>query len=73
VGDAVDAEGRLAVGRLATTRMACPGPLAAFEQQFFGLIEAEPVLRYEGDVLLLIDGKKQARFRRADSAPGVRP
>ena len=72
-GNAVEAEGRMAVGRLATTRMACPEPLASFEQRFFRLIESEPILRIEGEVLRLVAGDENARFQRAEIAPSARP
>jgi heat shock protein HslJ len=72
-GNAIEADGRMAVGRLATTRMACPEPLASFEQRFFRLIESEPLLRMEGPVLVLIAGDESARFQRSESAPGARP
>ena len=71
-GNAVEADGRMAVGRLATTRMACPEPLASFEQRFFMLIEAEPELRIEGEELVLVAGRENARFQRAEAAPGAR-
>jgi heat shock protein HslJ len=71
-GNAVEADGRMAVGRLATTRMACPEPLASFEQRFFMLIEAEPELRIEGEELVLVAGNENARFQRAEAAPGAR-
>ncbi|MBI3918808.1 MAG: META domain-containing protein [Betaproteobacteria bacterium] len=71
-GNAVEADGRMAVGRLATTRMACPEPLASFEQRFFSLIEAEPELRLEGEELVLVAGSENARFQRAEAAPGAR-
>lgn len=72
-GNAVEADGRMAVGRLATTRMACPEPLASFEQRFFRLIESEPELRFEGEELVLAAGDENARFQRAEMAPGARP
>ena len=72
-GNAVEADGRMAVGRLATTRMACPEPLASFEQRFFRLIESEPVLSIDGEELLLVAGDENARFQRAEMAPGARP
>jgi heat shock protein HslJ len=72
-GNAVEADGRMAVGRLATTRMACAEPLASFEQRFFRLIEAEPELRIEGEVLVLVAGDENARFQRAEMAPSARP
>jgi heat shock protein HslJ len=71
-GNAVEADGRMAVGRLATTRMACSEPLASFEQRFFMLIEAEPELRIEGEELVLVAGNENARFQRAEAAPGAR-
>ena len=72
-GNAIEADGRMAVGRLAMTRIACPEPLASFEQRFFRLIEAEPLLRREGSSLVLVAGDESARFQRSDSAPGVKP
>jgi heat shock protein HslJ len=73
MGSAIEADGRMAVGRLAATRMACPEPLASFEQRFFKLIESDPVLRIDGQSLTLIAGNDSARFRRADDAPGAAP
>jgi heat shock protein HslJ len=72
-GNAIEADGRMAVGRLATTRMACPEPLASFEQRFFRLIESEPLLRMEGSLLVLTAGDESARFLRSEFAPGARP
>ena len=72
-GNAIEADGRMAVGRLATTRMACPEPLASFEQRFFRLIESEPLLRMEGSLLVLIAGEDHARFQRSEFAPGAQP
>lgn len=72
-GSVVEAEGRMAVGRLATTRMACPEPVASFEERFFKLIDSEPLLRIEGEELVLVAGEDNARFQRADAAPGTRP
>ena len=73
VGSAVEAEGRLAVGRLATTRMACAGSLGDFERRYFSLLQSEPLLRFEGDELVLVAGKENARFQRAELAPGAKP
>ena len=73
IGNAVEADGRMSVGRLATTRMACPELLASFEQRYFRLIESEPVLRIEGEELLLVAGDERARFQRAEMAPGAKP
>ena len=72
-GNTIEADGRMAVGRLATTRIACPEPLASFEQRFFRLIESEPVLRMEGPLLVLVDGNENARFQRSEFAPGAKP
>jgi heat shock protein HslJ len=63
----------MTVGRLATTRIACPEPLASFEQRFFRLIESEPLLRMEGELLVLVAGDDNARFQRSELAPGARP
>lgn len=72
-GNAIEADGRMTVGRLATTRIACPEPLASFEQRFFRLIESEPLLRMEGELLVLVAGDDNARFQRSELAPGARP
>jgi heat shock protein HslJ len=72
-GDAIEAEGRMVVGLLAATRMACAEPLASFEQRFFKLIQSEPLLRIEGRSLTLIAGNDNARFRRADDGAGGGP
>ena len=72
-GDAIEAEGRMVVGLLATTRMACAEPLARFEQRFLKLIQSEPLLRIEGQSLTLIAGNDSASFRRADDVPGTAP
>jgi heat shock protein HslJ len=72
-GNAIEADGRMAVGRLATTRMACPEPIASFEQRFFRLIESEPLLRMEGPLLLLVADGENARFQRSELAPGAKP
>jgi heat shock protein HslJ len=72
-GNAIEADGRMAVGLLAVTRIACPEPLASFEQRFFRLIESEPLLRMEGELLVLVDGDDNARFQRSGLAPSVRP
>jgi heat shock protein HslJ len=72
-GNAIEADGRMAVGRLAITRMACPEPLASFEQRFFRLIESEPLVRMEGSLLVLTAGDEIARFLRSESSPGARP
>lgn len=72
-GNAIEADGRMAVGRLATTRIACPEPLASFEQRFFRLIESEPLLRMEGPLLVLVAGDENARFQRSEFAPGAKP
>jgi len=73
-GSAVEAEGRMAVGRLAMTRMACAEPLASFEERFFRLIESEPVLEIDNELLLLVAGNERARFKRsADDLPARKP
>ena len=72
-GNAIEADGRMAVGRLAITRIACPEPLASFEQRFFRLIESEPLLRLEGSLLVLTAGNEIARFQRSEFAPGAKP
>ena len=73
VGSAVEADGRMSVGLLATTRMACSEPLAGFEQRFFRLITSEPELRIAGEELLLVAGEDNARFQRSEMAPGAKP
>ena len=72
-GDAIEADGRMVVGLLATTRMACAEPLASFEQRFFRLIQSEPLLRIDGRSLTLVAGNDSARFRRADDTSGSAP
>lgn len=64
-GNAVEVDGRMAVGRLAVTRMACPEPLATFEQRFFRLIDSEPALTIEAEQLVLVAGNERARFKRS--------
>lgn len=57
-------DGRLEVKQLAATRRACPEPLGWFESRFFGLLKAGPLYHVEGDVLMLVAGDNNARFRR---------
>ena len=73
-GNAVEADGRMAVGRLVMTRMACPERLASFEERFFRLIESEPMLSIDAELLLLVAGNDKARFKRTpDDIPGRKP
>ena len=59
-----NADGRLEVLALTTTRRSCPEPLGAFETRFFKLLQSQPVFRIESDTLLLAAGDHSARFRR---------
>jgi len=69
VGDySVEAD-RLALGQLATTRMACPPPAMAVEDAFLAALEETAIiLAHDGASLLLGDAKGAARleFRRRD-------
>jgi heat shock protein HslJ len=57
------------VGPIAATRMACPGPAGATEQEaaYFAALERVAGFRISGDVLTLIDdqGTTMAKFRAA--------
>lgn len=69
-------EGKLAIGPLATTRMACRGPAGATEQAsaFAAALGTVAGYRVEGAELTLLDGggKPAARFRAAsDSTAGA--
>ncbi|HET9662610.1 MAG TPA: META domain-containing protein [Burkholderiales bacterium] len=69
-GNAYHADGRLEVSALSATRRACAEPLNTFEARYFGLLRAKPVYRVEGDTLMLLDEKHNARFRRMVQGPG---
>lgn len=65
-------DGRLRVGPLVATRMACPPPRMEQEQLFLDLLERGRRFRREGATLLLeSDGEAEpSRFRRLDGAEG---
>lgn len=63
-GSAYHADGRLEVPALSATRRACAEPLGTFEARYFSLLRAKPVLRVEGDTLMLLDERHSAKFRR---------
>ncbi|MGQ0523683.1 MAG: META domain-containing protein [Betaproteobacteria bacterium] len=71
-GSAYHVGGRLEVSALTATRRACVEPLGTFETRYFNLLRANPVYRREGNILMLLDEKHNATFRRAgaDSAAG---
>jgi heat shock protein HslJ len=69
-GEVRGVEGRLEVQKLAATRRSCPEPLGWFESRLFGLLKAGPVYHEDGDVLTLVVGNDNARFRRAPAGGG---
>lgn len=58
-------EGKLIAERIASTMMACPPPLDAFERGLFALLQAQPVIAVADDELVLESGEHRARFQRA--------
>lgn len=60
-------QGRLMIGPLAATRMACPGELERIEQAYFALLTANPTYTIEGDTLRLKADRQEARFERLPS------
>lgn len=58
-------EGKLIAERIASTMMACPPPLDAFERGLFALLQAQPVIAVANDELVLESGEHRARFQRA--------
>lgn len=61
--------GRLQVGPMASTRRACPSPIAEFENRLFALLTANPTIAIDGDVLTLAAGDDSVRFARV-AVPG---
>jgi heat shock protein HslJ len=57
-------DGQLEVKELATTRRACPEPLAWFEFRYFRMLRTAPTYHVDGDVLAIGSGNDRARFRR---------
>jgi heat shock protein HslJ len=55
---------RISFGRIASTRMACPPPAMAQEQNFFAALAATRAFRMQGGRLILVDqtGAETVRF-----------
>jgi heat shock protein HslJ len=63
-GELAGGDGQLEVKELATTRRACPEPLAWFEFRYFRMLRTAPTYHVDGDVLAIGAGNDRARFRR---------
>lgn len=55
--------GALVVGNLATTMMACVGPMEKWEPAFFAFLSSKPAARRAGDELELRSAQGEIRFR----------
>lgn len=63
-GSVKDRAGRLEIGPLATTMMACPPAIANIEVRYFGVLERGPSWRIEGDRLTLSAAGDTLIFKR---------
>ena len=59
--------GRLEIGPLATTMMACPPAVAKIEARYFGVLERGPSWRIDGDRLTLSAAGDTLTLKRAPS------
>lgn len=63
-GSVKEQGGRLEIGPLATTMMACPPAIATIEARYFGVLERRPSWRIEGDRLTLSAAGDTLTFER---------
>ena len=63
-GELSGGDGRFEVKELATTRRACPEPVAWFEFRYFRVLRSSPSYHVDGELLVLTLGNDIARFRR---------
>jgi heat shock protein HslJ len=59
--------GRLEIGPLASTMMACPPAVAKVEARFFGVLERRPSYVLKGDLLTLSGAGDTLTFKRVPS------
>lgn len=57
--------GKLEIGPLAATMMACPPAIAKIEARYFGLLESRPSWQIRGDRLTLTGAGATLTFKRA--------
>ncbi|HKZ04954.1 MAG TPA: META domain-containing protein [Methylomirabilota bacterium] len=55
--------GRLALGQMGSTRMACAAPVMEQERRFLLALQASAFWEREGDTLRLLDGERRLRLR----------
>src|SRR5262245_11132124 len=72
-GAVAGGDGNLQVKELATTRRACPEPVAWFEFRFFRVLRSSPSYHVDGELLVLTLGGDIARFRRVNGAAPAKP
>jgi len=63
-GSIKEQAGRLQIGPLATTMMACPPAVAKIEARYFGVLERGPSWRIDGDRLTLSAAGDTLTFKR---------
>jgi heat shock protein HslJ len=63
-GSIKEQAGRLQIGPLATTMMACPPAVAKIEARYFGVLERGPSWRSDGDRLTLSAAGDTLTFKR---------
>lgn len=63
-GSLQEQNGKLEIGPLAATMMACPPAIAKLEARFFSVLESRPSWRIEGDRLTLSGAGATLTFQR---------
>jgi len=68
-------DGVIELGRLASTRMACPGAAGKRESDYFRVLRASEGFKREGETLVVTDeaGESRLRFERVAGAKAPRP